>query len=207
MAYIYMDESGDLAFSWKIWTSKFFNITFLYVQNKRISDSIIKKLHQWKLWRWEKITDSFFHSCHERKETVFKWLQIIAQKDLYIMNLSINKNRFQTNFDIDKHDLYNKAVDELINFVLSSKFLNNDETINFIASRRETNKALNEKFINFLENNHKLEKIKFQIWLPINEKWLQVVDIISYAISKKYELDDYKMYDIIKDKILIEEKI
>jgi len=123
------------------------------------------------------------------------------------MNLSINKNRFQTNFDIDKHDLYNKAVDELINFVLSSKFLNNDETINFIASRRETNKALNEKFINFLENNHKLEKIKFQIWLPINEKWLQVVDIISYAISKKYELDDYKMYDIIKDKILIEEKI
>ena len=207
MAYIYMDESGDLTFNWKVWTSKFFNITFLYVQNKRVADSVIKKLHQWKLWRWEKITDNFFHSCHERKETVLKWLQIISKKDLYIMNLSINKNKFQINSDIDKHDLYNKAVDELINFVINSKFLNNEEIIYFIASRRETNKALNEKFINFLEKNHKFEKISFEIWLPVNEKWLQVVDIISYAISKKYELNDYKMYDIIKDKILIEEKI
>lgn len=207
MAYIYMDESGDLTFNWKVWTSKFFNITFLYLQNKRIADSIMKKIHQRKIWRWEKISDSFFHSCHERKETILKWLQIIAQKNLYVMNLSINKSKFQFDDSINKHDLYNKAVDELINFVISSKFLDNNEIIYFIASRRETNKSLNEKFINFLENNHKSEKIRFEIWLPVNEKWLQVVDIVSYAISKKYELNDYKMYDIIRDKILIEEKI
>lgn len=79
------------------------------------------------------------------------------------MNLSINKSKFQFDNSINKHDLYNKAVDELINFVISSKFLDNNEFIYFIASRRETNKSLNEKFINFLENNHKSEKIRFEI--------------------------------------------
>lgn len=207
MAYIYMDESWDLTFKTTPWNSKFFNITFLYVQNKRTVDSIIKKLHQWKKWRWEKINDSFFHSCHERKETIIKWLQIISNKDLYIMNLSINKENFNVNSDIDKHELYNKAVDELVNFVMSSNYLNNNEEIHFIASRRETNKTLNKKFITFLENNHKWDKISFEIWLPKIEKGLQVVDIASYAISKKYELNDYMMYNIIQDKILIEEKI
>lgn len=71
------------------------------------------------------------------------------------MNLSINKENFSIDSDTDKHELYNKAVDELINFVMSSNYLNNNEEIHFIASRRETNKALNKKFITFLENNHK----------------------------------------------------
>ena len=207
MAYIYMDESGDLTFKQSIWVSKFFNITFLYVENKRTVDSIMKKIHQWKKWKWEKISDSFFHSCHERKSTVIKWLEIAANKELYIMNLSINKTNFNITSDMDKHDLYNKAVDELINFALSSNYLNNNDKIHFIASRRETNKALNEKFINFLSWKHQSDRISFEIWLPINEKWLQVVDMIAYAISKKYEMSDNKMYDIIKDKILIEEKI
>ena len=207
MAYIYMDESGDLAFKETVWVSKFFNITFLYVQNKRIPDSIMKKIHQRKRWKWQKMNDSFFHSCHERKETIIKWLQIMHTKDLYIMNLSINKSKFHKNSDIDKHDLYNKAVDELINFVLNSNYLDNSSGICFIASRRETNKTLNERFINFLENNHKWDNISFEIWLPTKEKGLQVVDMASYAISKKYELNNEEMYNIIKDKILIEEKI
>ena len=123
------------------------------------------------------------------------------------MNLSINKENFNVNSDIDKHELYNKAVDELVNFVMSSNYLNNNEEIHFIASRRETNKTLNKKFITFLENNHKWDKISFEIWLPKIEKGLQVVDIASYAISKKYELNDHIMYNIIQDKILVEEKI
>ena len=88
-----------------------------------------------------------------------------------------------------------------------SNYLNNSEWIHFIASRRETNKTLNERFINFLENNHKWDNISFEIWLPTKEKGLQVADMTSYAISKKYELNNEKMYNIIKDKILIEEKI
>ena len=97
MAYIFMDESGDLSFNEKRWTSKFFNITFLYIKQRKIADSIMKKLHQRKKWKWNKINDSFFHSCHERKDTILKWLQIMSNKELYIMNLSINKKNFKVN--------------------------------------------------------------------------------------------------------------
>jgi len=42
------------------------------VQEKKIVENIMKKLHQRKKSKGEKITDSFFHSCHERKETIIK---------------------------------------------------------------------------------------------------------------------------------------
>ena len=206
MAYIFMDESWDLSFKNTPWNSHFFHITFLYVQEKKIVENIMKKIHQRKKSKGETITDSFFHSCHERKETIIKWLKIIATKNILIMNLSLNKLKFHPSEDIDKHELYNQAVNELINFTLNSHYLNQEE-IHFIASRRETNKSLNEKFLKFLSNHHTKDKITFEIWLPTKEKWLQVVDIIAYAISKKYELWDSTLYNLICDKILIEEKI
>ena len=72
----------------------------------------------------------------------------MSNKELYIMNLSINKKNFKVNSYINKHELYNKAVDELINFVINSNYLNNNDPIYFIASRRETNKTcrLNKQY-------------------------------------------------------------
>ena len=71
---------------------------------------------------------------------------------------------------IDIHNLYNQAVDELLHFVFSSQFIDQNEIIYFIASRRETNKSLNQKFLQFLTNNHLHENIIFQIATPIQEK-------------------------------------
>ena len=78
------------------------------------------------------------------------------------MNLSLNKLKFHPSEDIDKYELYNQAVNELINFTLNSHYLNQEE-IHFIASRRETNKSLNEKFLKFLSNHHTKDKITFEI--------------------------------------------
>jgi hypothetical protein len=121
------------------------------------------------------------------------------------MNLRIDKKRISTKEDI--HQIYNKAVDELINFALGTNFINQKEIIYFIASRRETNKTLNEKFLRFLNQNHQQQNIVFKIMNPAQEKGLQVVDIVSHAFFRKYEFDDNIEYQIIQDKILIEEKI
>jgi len=46
MAYIFLDESGDLGFNFnKRKTSKFFVITFLATENKKIIEKIVKKTH------------------------------------------------------------------------------------------------------------------------------------------------------------------
>ena len=90
---------------------------------------------------------------------------------------------------------------------MGTNFINQKEIIYFIASRRETNKTLNEKFLRFLNQNHQQQNIVFKIMNPAQEKGLQVVDIVSHAFFRKYEFDDNIEYQIIQDKILIEEKI
>lgn len=204
MAYIYMDESGDLSNIEILWNTKFFNITFLYCKDKRTPNSIIKKLNHWMLWKWIKVV-WMFHACHEKESSILKALKLVSQKDVFIMNLRIDKVKINKKEDI--HELYNQAVDELIRFVFSSRFIYKNEITFFIASRRETNKALNEKFLHFLKYKYQKENIIFQISTPLQEKWLQVVDIVSHAFFRKYEFNDTTEYNIIQDKILIEEKI
>lgn len=156
------------------------------------------------LWKWIKVV-WMFHACHEKESSILKALKLVSQKDVFIMNLRIDKVKINKKEDI--HELYNQAVDELIRFVFSSRFIYKNEITFFIASRRETNKALNEKFLHFLKYKYQKENIIFQISTPLQEKWLQVVDIVSHAFFRKYEFNDTTEYNIIQDKILIEEKI
>ena len=204
MAYIFMDESWDLSNIEILGNTKFFNITFLYCKHKKIADYTIKKLYHWMFWKKIKVV-GVFHACHEKESSILKALKIISEKDFLIMNLRIDKAKLNKKEDI--HNLYNKAVDELLRFVFSSNFIDQNEIIYFIASRRETNKSLNQKFLQFLTNNHIHENIIFQISTPMQEKWLQVVDIVSHAFFRKYEFNDSTEYNLIQDKILIEEKI
>lgn len=45
MAYIFMDESGDLGFDFsKQKTSRYFVITFLMIEDHKIGDVVIKKI-------------------------------------------------------------------------------------------------------------------------------------------------------------------
>ena len=79
--------------------------------------------------------------------------------------------------------------------------------IELVASRRETNKFLNKNFKNYLnsqiKNRHKTN-ISIQIRNPFQEKSLQAVDFISWAIFRKYEQEDDSYYNLIKSKIIEE---
>ena len=62
-------------------------------------------------------------------------------------------------------------------------------------------------FKNYLQtqasNDHKL-KIIVEIKSPTEEKSLQAVDFVSWAIFRKYETGDDTFYNLIKDKVVEE---
>ncbi len=68
-------------------------------------------------------------------------------------------------------------------------------------------KFLNINFSSYLKNqaknNHKLD-IEIDIVSPSAEKGLQVVDMISWAIFRKYEHGDDSYYKLIKSQIVEE---
>lgn len=206
MAYIFLDESGDLGFSKKK-SSKFFIVTFLFVKNKGPVEKIVKKIARNMSRKDLKKYVGVLHCCKEKPETRLKLLNLLSEKQVSIISIFLNKSKVYTRLKNEKHVLYNYVTNILLDRLFTKKLIPIDEPIHLIASRRETNKFLNLNFKHYLQNevnnNHKV-KIDIEIKPPSSEKCLQVVDFACWAIYQKREKRDESYSNIIKQKIVEE---
>jgi hypothetical protein len=123
------------------------------------------------------------------------------------MSIYLNKRKVYTKLQNEQAVLYNYVTNILLDRILSRRIVEKDKPINFIASRRETNKYMNQNFMNYLKNqtldNHKLD-IDIAIKTPHEEKGLQAVDVLCWALFRKYEHGDDHYYNLFKN-IIVEE--
>jgi len=206
MAYIFLDESGDLGFNFsKKGTTKYFVITFLFAHNKRLIEKIVKSIHLGLRKKYKKI--GILHAYKEEPVTKRKLLRLLSQKDCAIMTIYLNKEKVYTRLKEEKAVLYNYVSNILLDRIYSKQIISIDKKVELIASRKETNKFLNENFKNYLkrqlQNNYKLA-LDIVIKTPSEEKGLQAVDFVSWAIFRKYEYGDDSYYNIIRGKIVEE---
>lgn len=204
MAYIFLDESGDLGFDFKKKkTSKFFVVTCLFTGDKRPFEKIIKKTHS-ELKKKYKRRFGTLHAVKEKPITRQRLLKRLNEKECVIMTIYLNKKKVYTKLQDEKQVLYNYVTNILLDRIYLKKIIPVKDTIELIASRRETNKFLNENFKNYLNSQvrdrHGID-IRIQVRTPFEEKTLQVVDFVSWAIFRKYEYGDDSYYNIIKNKI------
>ena len=124
------------------------------------------------------------------------------------MTIYLNKNKVYTRLQDEKQVLYNYVTNILLDRVYTKRIIPiRMKNIELIASRRETNKFLNENFKSYLNNqakNRHSVDIKVQIKTPSEEKTLQAVDFVSWAIFRKYEYADDTFYNIIKNRMVEE---
>ena len=206
MAYIYMDESGDLGFNDYELNSKFFIITFLIANNEKEISNVIKNLYKWmegKKVRRKK--SAFFHANQEWKASVKRALDLASRRDIKVISLVLQKDIISRKDKENIHSLYNKAVWYLLEQCERRNYLTYKDKHYFIASRKETKRQLNENFISYLASSHSdLLDIDIIIDNPSQVKWLELVDPISFAIYQKYEYWDLELYSVIKNKIILE---
>lgn len=208
MAYIFLDESGDLGFDFtKKGTSKFFIITILFTEDaKGKIEKVVKKTHS-ELAKKYKRRVGTLHAVLEKPVTRTRLLKRMTEKDFGVMAIYLNKKKVHTHLQDEKQVLYNYVTNILLDRIYSKKILSPDFVIELIASRRETNKFLNENFKDYLsrqiKNNHK-GTLKIIVKTPAEEKCLQAVDFLSWAIFRKYERGDDSYYRIFKKRIIEE---
>lgn len=208
MAYIFLDESGDLGFNFKKkGTSKFFIVTFLFIAGpKKPIEKIVKKTHS-ELKKKIKRRVGILHAVSEKPITRRRLLKRLAEKDCTMMAVYLNKQKVFTKLQDEKQVLYNYVTNILLDRIYTKKVVPIDKEVELIASRRETNKFLNENFKDYLnrqiKNSYK-GTIKISIKTPAEEKSLQAVDFISWAIFRKHEKSDDSYYNIIKNKVIEE---
>ena len=207
MAYIFLDESGDLGFNFKKKrTSLFFVVTCLFVENKRPIEKIIKKTHS-ELKKKHKRRFGVLHAVKEKPITRQRLLKRLVEKECFIMTIYLNKKKVYTRLQDEKQIVYNYVTNILLDRIYSKKLIQSKSKIMLIASRRETNKFLNENFRDYLnrqvKNRHKID-IEVKIKTPSEEKVLQAVDFVSWSIFRKYEYGDESYYNAIRNKIVEE---
>lgn len=207
MAYLFLDESGDLGFDFrKKKTSKVFVITCLFTGNKRPIEKIVKKTRS-ELRKKYKRRLGVLHCVKEKPITRQRLLRRLAEQECFIMSIYLNKKRVYTKLQNEKPILYNYVTNILLDRIYSRKIIKTNGKIHLIASKRETNKFLNQNFQNYLnqqvKNRHKA-RVEILIRSPHEEKALQAVDFVSWAIFRKYEYLDESYYNLIKSKIIEE---
>ena len=205
--YLFMDESGCLGFDFnKKKTSKYFVVTCLFTPSKRPLEKIVKKVHGGLRKKLRKHS-GVLHCNKERPATREHLLKLLKEKDCSIMAIYLNKRKVYTRLQDEKHVLYNYVTNILLDRIFSKRFVPETKKITLIASKRETNKFLNDNFSSYLNrkvtNMHNID-FTVEIKTPADEKCLQVVDFVSWAIFRKYEYGDDGYYNLFKEKVMEE---
>ncbi|MBI3956120.1 DUF3800 domain-containing protein [Candidatus Gottesmanbacteria bacterium] len=207
MAYIFLDESGDLGFTSGKKNSDYFVITFIACEDKRALEKVVKNVHRSLRKKIKRLSGGVLHCYKEKPKTRRKMLSIVSGLEISVMTVCLNKSRVHTNLKEEKHLLYNYVANILLDRILTKKLVSTSGKVTLIASKRETNRFLNENFSSYLADqarrNHKMN-LEILIRTPSEEKGLQAADFVSWSIFKKYEESDDTYYKMIKKKIVEE---
>lgn len=183
-------------------------VTFLFTDDKAYLDRIVKKVFKGFSKKEVQSHTGVLHAYKELPKTRHKLLTLFHEnKGGSVITIYLNKKKVYTKLKDEKHVLYNYVTNILLDRVCTKKLIPITGKITIIASQRETNKFLNENFSTYITNqangNHKLD-VEVIIKPPTKEKGLQIVDMISWSIFRKYEHGDETYYNLFKPEIVEE---
>ena len=203
MIYIHADESGCLGFDFsKQGTKNHLLITFLISEESRPIISLVKKVVNTLPKKQLRKNNSYLHANYEKPATRKRLLRGLAETDVKIVTMRLDKRKIV--LIGNPNELYSSMFVALINRLYADGILKKSDSIEFVASRRNTSKKLNEDFSASIEYGTKDIDFNHNIAAPSDDKCLQAVDFVSWALWQKYEIGDKTYSDIITDKIIKE---
>lgn len=205
MAYIFLDESGDLGFSEK--SSKWFLFTIILTNDHKKIEKIIKKIRAGLKKKYNRVHE--IHAYHCKSVVKKRLLKFLAQEDIKILCIILNKKKVYIDLRHQKNYLYNYVANILLDRLHNKKIIDTAEPISLYIDQKDTNKFIRENFEKYLQDNFQKRGnsvVNIKIKPSHTDRCLQIVDFVSWAVFRKYEVGDYEYYKIIKEKI-IEENI
>jgi len=204
MAYIFLDESGDLGF--KKTSSKWFLFTIAMVSDPRSLERIVKKV--WRPLKKKHKRLGELHAYHANDITRRRMLKGLSEvPDLRVLCIILNKEKVYVELQNQKNYLYNYTANILLDRLHTKEILSAKDHIELYTDRKDTKKYLRENFTQYLTNSMQRRRDgTFGVTLHTSHenRSLQAVDFISWAIFRKYEKNDFEFYEIIKNKIVDE---
>jgi hypothetical protein len=204
MTHLFIDESGDLGFSKD--SSRWFVFTIALTNNKRALEKVIKRARATLRKKFHAVGE--LHAYHADEFTRKRVLKALADTtDLQVLCVVLNKQKVYVDLQNQKNYLYNYVANILLDRLHTKQIVAIDEHLDICFDRKDTKKNLRSNFMQYLQGSLATKrngKIDITLRASHEEKALQAVDFISWAIFRKYERGDFEYYELIKDKIVEE---
>ncbi len=207
MAYIFLDESGDLGFDFsKKGTSRNFLITILLTNEPKKISNCIKHLKENALQKkYKRMPEIKFNNSPGAFRK--KIIQKLAQQEITIFAFCLNKIKMVSDLHDKKDKVYNYITGLLFDKILSA--LSPQEEIIMTVDKVKVGKIQIEDFNFYLglklflagQADRKLEVVHVD---SQGNRCIQAVDFVSGSIFRKYEFGDSGLYNFIKGKIINE---
>lgn len=202
--YIFLDESGDLGFGKR--SSKWFLFTLVVVDDPRKLERVIKNARR-SLKKKHKHNFSELHAYHCDDITRRRVLTKLAELDISVVSTILNKQKVYVDLQNQKNHLYNFTANIILDRLINTKLIDGGKHISLVVDRKDTKKHLRDNFISYITEAMKQRRnggFEMSLAASHDEKGLQAVDFISWAIFRKYEQGDFEFYELIKSKIIDE---
>ena len=199
MHYAYLDESGDVT---PLHASGKFMVVAIVTGDRRASRSI--ELHLKRLRKKLKTVGREVKAVLATPKQRCKLLQAIASEDIAIIAIILDKSKAGGRPD-DPEEWYRQAVSQA-----AWHCADHWPQLRLILDKRYTKKALRDRLEQAIRAKLQeltTEQITIEQTDSTTSPGLQVVDYVAWSIRRKYEAADQECYDLIKERIIIEEII
>lgn len=197
--HIYLDESGDLGSNQT--SSKYIVIALLITKTPSHIERCIKKVRQRTLKKKLKELPEIKFSRSDdfiREKT----LKCLVRSQLDIAYIVLDKNRVNPARHNNKQEIYNFIT----GYLMCCLKFENTARLKLIVDKRISKKVLRADFDDYIK-----QKTAFEVDIThensMYNQCLQATDFIAGAVFQKYEFEDSRFYNIIKDRINISKQL
>jgi len=198
MKYGFLDETGDVS---PFKGSRFLIVAILITDSPRSVERHVKRVRQ-KLRRKPKSGE--MKASHSSEQVVKQLLYRLAKEDITIVSVVVDKQNFVKPL-ADNEKLYRWAVGQAI-----CHCVRRWPKLTLYLDKRYTTKSLRDRLeveIRSMLREHYQEAVLIRQEDSQNQKGIQAVDFIAWAVGQKYERNDERFYQIILNKIREEDVI
>lgn len=198
--YVFADEGGDFVFKHGEGVSRYFIIGTVAMRETRIGLEVLNLRRE---LAWAGMVLPEFHASHDKQRVRDRVFDVIARSNVRIDATILDKPKTQDHLRADPLRFYKQAWYLHFKYVAPRIAGSLDELFVVTSSLRIKRKkqAIHWAVQDVVHQVSPTAIFHTAFWPAVSDPCLQVADYATWAIQRKYELDDTRSYDHVSSKI------
>jgi hypothetical protein len=202
--FIFADEAGCFTFNREPNVSRFFILCTVTMDDCHVATDLLQ-LRRCLAWEGAELND-YFHATVDKQCVRDRVFETIISRQFSVQATVMEKSKAIEKVRIDKPTFYKYGYYYHFRHGISKLLNCRSETLVTTASlgTRKERTAFEDAVADVMRQTHRSSKWKADFMPCQADPCLQVADYCAWAIQRKWERDDFRSYDLIKDRITYE---